>query len=44
MISTLEAVGILIAGPLLAISFRIGMQGGGAWLGLPYIVAGLQQS
>lgn len=40
MISTVETIGILIAGPLLAMSFRIGMEGDGTWLGLPYIVAG----
>lgn len=40
MISAIETIGILIAGPLLAISFRIGMEKDGGWLGLPYIVAG----
>lgn len=40
VIGTLETVGILISGPLLAMTFRIGMEGGGGWLGLPYIVAG----
>lgn len=40
MIGTIETIGILIAGPLLAISFRIGMEGDKRWLGLPYIVAG----
>lgn len=41
VISTIEGIGILIAGPLLAICLRVGMERGGAWLGLPYIVAGL---
>lgn len=41
VIGTLETVGILISGPLLAITFRVGMEGEGRWLGLPYIVAGL---
>jgi hypothetical protein len=39
MISIFETVGVLVAGPLLAVSFRIGMDWGGMWLGLPYIAA-----
>lgn len=40
VIGTIETIGMLTAGPLLANSFRIGMERGGGWLGLPYIVAG----
>lgn len=39
-ISVVETIGVLVAGPLLAISFRVGMEKDGGWLGLPYIVAG----
>ena len=35
-----ETAGGLLAGPLLAASFRTGMDWGGAWIGLPYIAAG----
>jgi MFS family permease len=41
VIGTIETVGILVSGPLLAITFRVGMEVDGGWLGLPYIVAGL---
>ncbi|KAG8161996.1 hypothetical protein KVR01_007761 [Diaporthe batatas] len=41
VIGTLETVGILISGPLLAITFRVGMEGDGGWIGLPYIIAGI---
>lgn len=40
IIGVLETVGILIAGPLLAFSYRVGLAWEGAWIGLPYIVAG----
>ena len=40
VISICETIGMLVAGPLLAVSFRTGMDWGGDWLGLPYIAAG----
>jgi hypothetical protein len=40
MISIFETIGVLVAGPLLAMSFRTGMVWGGVWLGLPYFAAG----
>ncbi|KAB5551178.1 putative MFS transporter [Coniochaeta sp. 2T2.1] len=41
VIGICETVGILVAGPLLAASFRTGMDwGGDIWLGLPYLAAG----
>lgn len=40
MIGVLETVGVLVAGPLLAASYRTGMDWEGAWVGLPYIMAG----
>lgn len=39
--SIFEAVGGLIAGPMLAQLFRIGLSWGGGWIGLPYFAAGL---
>ncbi|KAH8649270.1 major facilitator superfamily domain-containing protein [Xylariales sp. PMI_506] len=41
VISLLETVGILIANPIMAASFRVGMDWGGSWIGLPFIIAGL---
>jgi hypothetical protein len=35
-----ETVGMVIAGPLLSLSFQQGLEIGGAWLGLPFIAAG----
>lgn len=35
------SVGMMIAGPLLAYTFRLGMQLGEFWMGLPFLVAGL---
>lgn len=39
--SVVVTLGILLANPLLAASFKWGMSLGGAWQGLPYHVAGL---
>lgn len=40
IMSVLECLGLLISGPLLATTFRIGMEWEGAWIGLPFISAG----
>jgi MFS-type transporter involved in bile tolerance (Atg22 family) len=40
MIAVIETVGQIFAGPLLSGTFRQGMNMGGAWIGLPFIVAG----
>lgn len=40
MMSIAETIGALVAGPLLAVSFRTGMEWGTGWIGLPYISAG----
>jgi len=40
-INILEVLGIFIASPLLAALFRLGLQWGGAWTGLPFLMAGL---
>jgi len=40
VIGICETAGALVAGPLLAMSFRAGLDWGGDWLGLPYIAAG----
>jgi hypothetical protein len=39
-ISVFETMGSIIAGPLLAGAFRIGLKLGGAWIGLPFLAAG----
>jgi MFS family permease len=36
-----QSIGIVIAGPLFAYLFRIGLHFGGAWMGLPFLQAGL---
>jgi hypothetical protein len=36
-----QSLGILISGPLFAYLFRIGLHFGGAWMGLPFLQAGL---
>lgn len=41
MISFVEAAGSIVATPLLGVSFRIGLDYGGVWIGLPYLTAGL---
>jgi hypothetical protein len=35
----LESIGALVAGPLLAISFRVGLRLEGIWIGLPFMAA-----
>jgi hypothetical protein len=35
----LESFGALVAGPLLAISFRVGLRLGGVWVGLQFLTA-----
>ncbi|WQF90194.1 Putative major facilitator superfamily, MFS transporter superfamily [Colletotrichum destructivum] len=40
MMSISETIGALVAGPLLAASFRTGMGWGGPWIRLPYMSAG----
>ncbi|KAK1961570.1 MFS general substrate transporter [Colletotrichum sublineola] len=40
MIGIFETTGNLIAGPLLSVLFRTGMEWGGAWIGLLYITTG----
>ncbi|KAM3516752.1 hypothetical protein NHJ13051_009616 [Beauveria bassiana] len=44
LMSLLENTGALVAGPLLAVTFRIGMGWGGVWVGLPFIAAGFMFS
>jgi hypothetical protein len=39
-ISVFETMGSIVAGPLLAASFRTGLEWGSAWIGLPFLVAG----
>jgi hypothetical protein len=39
----MRSAGQLIAGPLLAAFFTIGLRWGGAWLGLPFVFAGFLQ-
>ncbi|KAH6854815.1 major facilitator superfamily domain-containing protein [Chaetomium sp. MPI-CAGE-AT-0009] len=41
LIGFMEMVGSTIAGPLLAKSLSVGLDLGGAWVGLPFLVAGL---
>jgi len=38
MIAVTEMVGFLFAGPLLSLSFRKGLELGGMWIGLPFLV------
>lgn len=37
--AVVQSVGALVAGPLLAYLFRLGLHLGGAWLGLPFLQA-----
>ncbi|EPE26904.1 MFS general substrate transporter [Glarea lozoyensis ATCC 20868] len=39
IIGVMESIGSLLAGPGMAIAFRLGMKIGQAWLGLPFLVA-----
>ena len=36
-----QSIGIFVAGPLLANLFRLGLQLGGTWMGLPFLQTGL---
>ncbi|KAH8682567.1 major facilitator superfamily domain-containing protein [Xylariales sp. PMI_506] len=38
--SVVQNIGLLVAGPLLAWVFRVGLRWGGAWTGLPYFATG----
>lgn len=40
IISVFESMGSIVAGPLLAASFRLGMNMDGAWIGLPFLMTG----
>jgi hypothetical protein len=40
-IAVTETIGTIIAGPLLSMSFRRGLEMGGLWIGLPFIIAGV---
>lgn len=42
-VAFMRCAGQLIAGPLLAIFLTLGIEWGGAWLGLPFIFAGFLQ-
>lgn len=37
----IQSVGVLVAGPLLAYTFRLGLHLGGTWLGLPFLAAAI---
>lgn len=37
--SVLETTGLLISGPTLAATFKLGLRWGGSWIGLPFVVA-----
>lgn len=41
LVGFMEMVGLMMAGPLLAESLSIGLNLGGAWIGLPFLTAGL---
>ncbi|KAK4186417.1 major facilitator superfamily domain-containing protein [Podospora australis] len=41
LVGLLETVGLMMAGPLLSKSLSVGMNLGGAWVGLPFLVAGI---
>jgi hypothetical protein len=40
-IAIMEALGVLLSGPLLSLAFRWGMKLGGAWLGMPFLLCGV---
>lgn len=40
-ISLLESIGFLVAGPIMSQLFGVGLSWGGAWIGLPFLFAGL---
>ncbi|KAL2262526.1 hypothetical protein VTK26DRAFT_1056 [Humicola hyalothermophila] len=41
LVSLMETVGMILAGPLLAKALSVGLNLGGAWMGLPFFVAAL---
>lgn len=41
LIGFMEMVGMIVAGPLLSKSFSVGLNLGGAWIGLPFFTSGL---
>lgn len=41
LVGFMEMVGMTVAGPLLAESLKTGLNLGGAWIGLPFVTAGL---
>lgn len=41
VVNLFENVGLVLTGPLLAITFRWGLSLGGVWLGMPLMLAGL---
>lgn len=42
-IATMSAMGAMLAGPVMASAFRIGLRWGQSWYGLPFLAAGLLQ-
>ncbi|OAA72852.1 Major facilitator superfamily transporter [Akanthomyces lecanii RCEF 1005] len=42
-ISTMSAMGSMLAGPVMASAFRVGLRWGQSWYGLPFLAAGLLQ-
>lgn len=40
-VAMFECIGGVIAGPLLAISYQVGLRLGGMWIGLPFFLSGL---
>jgi len=40
MMGLLQNTGLIIAGPLIAVEFRVGLEWGGFWVGLPFLAAG----
>ncbi|EGX95999.1 Major facilitator superfamily transporter [Cordyceps militaris CM01] len=42
-VSTMSATGAMLAGPVMASAFRVGLQWGQSWYGLPFLAAGLLQ-
>lgn len=41
--STMQSLGHVLAGPIMATAFRVGLRWGQAWYGLPFLAAGLLQ-
>ncbi|KAM3435657.1 hypothetical protein NHJ13734_005464, partial [Beauveria thailandica] len=42
-VSTMSATGAMLAGPVVASAFQVGLQWGQSWYGLPFLAAGLLQ-